>query len=919
MNEINNIPEKEQSLVLNFENLQQGQMIRTGKQVSPRGDDYTFYRELSWYFYNPSQRTADLDLFFRVGSDSLNFYEVAYNFAGAAGKTGWHQLTVNLAELSNVKNGEIDQEGVAHAEIVDARTGDVYQARVVGRPDLRHVKRYYFGVMNRTLSDGADGYFYFNDVRLEDVKKDMGMAQRAGVRVNMADILKVDYDWKHTDDEFHGLDKRSGSGIDYRDWNLATNFKIDDFIPLLGFQLPVNLSRRQTTNRPKYVTNSDIEILDEETAVAMSTIDKQERFSTRLSHRQSTNTLARYLVDPWTLLLNGSRTAKDGPLEIRRQKSLQGSLTYDLRINGRYTLSEYPLLGAVPVLRGLSLVPRKITLGASFTSSRTSSISIDDDGNMTTRPDVVTRPGSLSASVDYKPATILDLTVNAKSDRDLLREQRSLGVNIGQENKRSYDLRMTISAPMVKDIAPGAFMAPVRAFARLSTHFRPSLQFTGGFVDQHDPGVRQAGDDENVRSISNNGNWDLRFEVPVGETVKKLLPERKITDAERQRLIEQQRRLEQRALAGGGGPGGREEDLSGLTPEERRRREEERLLEEARQREQQEQEEGLTAKPEAEPAAPGGRINPLAILDPFLDIVRGSSPVKVTLSRKRNSSYSRLEDTAPFWYQTGLDNSLDVPDSAYATMSFQDRKDVNLTTNTKVNRNISLDVKYSRSTSLRDQVGTRTRNLQNTWPDLSVSLSGIEKWGVFKGDPKDPNAGWFRSSNLNFTYKRTKTVNNYTETFYNPTINTTIAPRWSFTFHSGLSANLNSTITSNDALANGVMTKTRKMRIGLQFKHQFKAQKLLAKLGLYRPGNNPVVSLDVDLNYQRDRTERINPGSQATAPTGQIRYSIAPRFSYQISRSLNGAFRMSFSKSRDVATDRTTTSLGIGVEATFVF
>ncbi len=927
VHEINNIPEKEQSLVLNFQNLQQGQMIRIGKQISPRGDDYTFYRNLSWYVYNPSARTADLDLFFRVGSDSLNYYEVSYNYAGAADKIGWHQLTVNLAELSNVKNGEVDQAGVVHGEVADVKTGDSYRVRVVGRPDLRRVKRYYFGIVNNTLSEGADGYIYFNDVRLEDVKKDSGMAQRAGVRVNMADVFKLDYDWKHTDAEFHGLDSRSGSGVDFRDWNLSMNFKVDDYVPLLGFQLPVNLSRRKTTHRPKYVTNSDIEIIDEQTRAAMSTIETQERFSARISHAHSQKALARYLVDPWTMLLSGSRSRTDGPLELRRQKNLQGSLNYDLRIVGRYTLANFPLFSAVPVLRGLSLVPKKIAMGASFTSSISSSTTIDEQGNILPRPRVTTRPGTLTGSVDYKPATILDLTVNAKSDRDLLREEKRLGVNIGQENRRSYDLRMTISAPRAKDIPAGGALAPVRAFARLTNKLRPSVQFTGGFADQHDPAVRQGTDSPNVRSISNNGNWDFRFEVPVGDFFKSVVPEHKVSAAERARLIEEQRRREQRSRLNPGGQGGPpgsgtpppEEDLSGLTPEERRRREEARLLEEAQRQKEEDRDQGLAPSEEKPPVSEGGRIDPLVIFNPVLNVLRGATPVKMTISRKKNSSYARLDGTAPFWYQAGLDNSLDVPDSLYASMSFQDRKDLTLSTTTKMNKNIGLDLKYRRSTSLRDQVGTSTRDYQQDWPDLSLSVSGIEKWGLFGGKTGDLNAGWFRSSNLNFSYKRSRTVNNYTAIVYNPTITTTISPRWSFNFHSGLTATLNANINKSDAQSNGVLTSTRKMRLGLQLKHQFRAQSLLAKLGLYRPGNNPSVSMDVDISYQRDRTERTNPGSTVGAPTGQTRYSINPRFSYQISRNLNGALRFTFSKSKDVATDRTTTSLGLGVEATFVF
>jgi hypothetical protein len=77
--------------------------------------------------------------------------------------------------------------------------------------------------------------------------------------------------------------------------------------------------------------------------------------------------------------------------------------------------------------------------------------------------------------------------------------------------------------------------------------------------------------------------------------------------------------------------------------------------------------------------------------------------------------------------------------------------------------------------------------------------------------------------------------------------------------------------------------------------------------------------MDVDLSYQSDRTDRSNPGQVATAPTGTKRINVEPRFTYQISRSLSGALRFKYGHSSNIATDQTSTSLGLGVEATFVF
>ncbi len=103
-------------------------------------------------------------------------------------------------------------------------------------------------------------------------------------------------------------------------------------------------------------------------------------------------------------------------------------------------------------------------------------------------------------------------------------------------------------------------------------------------------------------------------------------------------------------------------------------------------------------------------------------------------------------------------------------------------------------------------------------------------------------------------------------------------------------------------------------------RHDFKAQALLAKLGLYRPGNQPTITMDVDLSLQSNRTERIVPGAvTAQAPTGQKIISLSPRFSYQISRAVSGAVFFRYDRTANIATDMITTTLGLGLEATFVF
>ena len=148
----------------------------------------------------------------------------------------------------------------------------------------------------------------------------------------------------------------------------------------------------------------------------------------------------------------------------------------------------------------------------------------------------------------------------------------------------------------------------------------------------------------------------------------------------------------------------------------------------------------------------------------------------------------------------------------------------------------------------------------------------------------------------------------------------TFTPRWNVTFQSGMSGSINGGLTKDTSLTNGTETNANRFRVGLQLRHQFRAERLLAKLGLYKPGNQPVITMDLDLSYNVDRTTREVPGrTEPPAPTGQTRISFTPRFSYNVTRNLSGALNFHFSRSANLQTEQTTTSFGLGLEATFTF
>ena len=213
-----------------------------------------------------------------------------------------------------------------------------------------------------------------------------------------------------------------------------------------------------------------------------------------------------------------------------------------------------------------------------------------------------------------------------------------------------------------------------------------------------------------------------------------------------------------------------------------------------------------------------------------------------------------------------------------------------------------------------------TRSTQKDWPDVRLSIGGVEKLRIFGGHDND---GIFRSSTIDMSFKKSTTVNGYTETVYNPKHTTVINPRWNMTFSNGMTSSLNVNYSSDNMEQNGTLSRGNRLNFSTQWRHSFSAERLLSKIGLYRPGIPPTVSMDVDLSFSRDATNRWMPGSdregESDTQTGNTRMSINPRLSYQISRNLSGALRFLFSRDKIHESDTITTSLGIGVESTYVF
>jgi hypothetical protein len=455
--------------------------------------------------------------------------------------------------------------------------------------------------------------------------------------------------------------------------------------------------------------------------------------------------------------------------------------------------------------------------------------------------------------------------------------------------------------------------APLRWGVRALNTMRTSLTYQGSYVNDHGPGIRQQGDPEDVRNVSNGNDLQFRGQLPLGDVFEDLVPEPRRTGGAQDALQQEIQIIRREALA----------DTTLQFRPDRVERYEEMTLDQQREAEEEWYREKALERMREEGREPdtGGGVGPRALAEPFLGVLRGFDPISVSLTRSRTSGFGRFRgESLPLAYKFGLETDPALADTSYRALRQTENQNLTVSTKTRITREIQLDVKYGLNESTTKTIDSQTWSYSQEWPDLQLSFSGLERWGIFGGQEDDREAGWFRSSNINVAYKHSKTVPNYTETQHNPRRSTTITPRWNVTLHSGMSVSLNGSWATENQVSSGTVIDTRRMQVGLQVQHEIEAQSFLAQLGLYQAGSRPVINMTVDLRYSRNTTDREVPGATfEQAQQGTQNISLQPRFSYNISKNLSGAFNLNFSQNKNLATDLTTTTVGLGLEATFVF
>lgn len=872
INEETGIPEREQSLVLLYENIESG-FSGAARKVYYSDDDYTGYESLELFVHGSAGIDPGSVFFVRIGADTVNYYEYSFEVS-----PGWRQrfgslsnsLIVPLTSFSDLKLPPFDTADAAEV-LGDTTSVKRETFRRVGWPSLSRVRRLMVGVRNAwadSLSRDVSGEIWVDDIRLTNVRKEIGFAERATVNVRMADLAELNVDARFVDRDFHSIKQTRGSGQDNASYNVTGTVNADRFVSALGIAVPVNVVWRRSVSRPRFSTGSDI-VLGAEDSDRERTESAERSVAVSFSRkRQSPDFWTHLLMDGLSLRASAAATERRAPTRIDTTGALRGRLAY------RYS----PERTGMTLYRStkLFLKPTSFRFGVESQVSRSLSYDVTRSGSQTLRADTHDKKLDADAGVDFQLLDNLSTSHSVTARRDLALQSRPwAGVNIGTETQRQYSNSLSFNPKF------GAWLSP-------------QYSFSSTYTDNHGPEVQRAGDPWGVHDL----RAQTTQQISASFDLKKIFG----VGAPRPPRPEPGREAAGRGERGGPPrPEGEERPDEETPPEEP-------APEQPTPEQRQEEEAGPDLR---------------RLLDPVLAFVRNMDAIEGRHTVRWSSRFDRVPpDRVPGWqYRLGLLPGEGADDRT-------EERSLDLGTGAKLTQDIRLKADYKRSVTGRwyrntvaDSVNllSATEGVTQT-RKATLSWGGIERIGPLK---------------TVFTTVHARSGVEFKSSYSGPENEPTtrgdglaLAPLVSIetTFKNGLSGNLSweRRRSRNYSLRGvGSVTEDEASSTSLALKYRFSAPQ-----GLRLPffgeklkfQSNLDCSLTLKTSARVSRTAMDEAGLVLAAPTSSVKdFSIAGDATYSFSRSVSGGLQITFSQSRDEKRDQTRRTIGVHLTAEFKF
>lgn len=371
------------------------------------------YGKLQAYVYGGLEggdATSDSVLFFfRMGYDHNAYYEYRTVL-----KPGWdpaNHILIDFEAITGLKALLLnDRTNGIDSSLVRYDKDTKYLVKIKGGgqdPTLTRIQYFSMGVVNLDRDKPAHGRVWVDELRLTDVRDDVGTAARFAVSGNMSDLINYNFGYSYQDAYYRGVSSATrggaadnlGSGQTRKNYNFGGSMRLEKFFPrALELQMPLSFNWSQSVQEPLLRSGTDIIVPEDLKSIETSvTVTKGFRVSQRFN-KKTRNPLFTFLLNRLSSSFNYNITkghSATQPMFIRERHDTKAG--FDLSVKKPPTISPLKWMSLFRVPFGLPktrlyLYPTRLDLSGNLGSSYSRSINqnssnptnskLDFSGNM---------------------------------------------------------------------------------------------------------------------------------------------------------------------------------------------------------------------------------------------------------------------------------------------------------------------------------------------------------------------------------------------------------------------------------------------------------------------------------------------------------------------------------------------------------
>ena len=855
------IREKEQSLVLHYQNLKPGHAA-TGYWQLYEPENYTLYNRIQMYVYgHESSGDSPATFFFRMGQDSLNFYE--YRTVLEPGWSENNEVDIDFTEITRLKyemQQRILNDTTAIADTIDGKY------RVKGNPSLSTIKRFTIGIfanpppdyeVNPQVLMPISGEVWLDELRVTEVRKESDFAGRMQITAKFSDFFDISLNYSKTGADFFPLSAKAPSGATAINRSIRLSTRLDRiFPPSFGLSLPVTYSWQNNLSLPRLKPGSDI-ILGDDARQDERTESTQRSYTINQSFNRNTKNPL------WNLTLNRIKTSytysksnsRSPANPISEQERYKGTGNYDLTPRAKPSVrpffwTKYLFFPRSLYDTQLMYLPTKLIFGGEINGNN--SYTLNQRGIPTYAR---TKDLSLNASTGLGLFTSLRSNYTMSSVRDISDPKRfRLSVDpsklkLGQE--REFQQRFDTSyQPKIINL------------------FDQKLSFNSSYSENSD--FKRNPDSTRTSVMQASTRADVTFKIT------ELFPK------------------------GGGRSAPR---APAKSPGERNGDDEEG----------DDEDDDESRK----------RFSPLDIFGGLFKTFKSIKPIRGSFVRDKKLTRQGLLNRPSWQYVFGISENPKAETKATTGRNPNQTIYSNTyryDTGFKPNRNLDFGIAYNKKTTVTRSTTDPTKANSVTFPDISVNVSGLEGLPLFKKFSRTATYQFVFSKSVDENgredtgelYKRDTSRRFSPLVGLNFTFKNNVRATIRFDKSKSKSENLREAGQSNRT----TFTSDNGLKINITYS-------LTAPQGLKLPFLRKIkfdsqLSMSLDVELRKSKTESLLSGTKST-DSDRSDIKVQPRLTYQFSRSITGGIRALWNDTNDKVQQRKhhIRELGITTEIRF--